>query len=222
MAGQANLRLFRVARLQLLTPAAVAASADQASWSAGTTQRIPHFADCEGDGDVVGVVTPLVRGGAQVLHGDQVVELSVLLEVHEREEEEEDGEGQIEVEGEDELKEKRSCMTMKVDEMRLKNTLSQRGACDPTSKCDEDYALSVHAQVLCILRVFMFVSLYLMWFVSCLSSVLVLIFMLVVVQFSWPVFCSRRYTLYTPPVGDSKLRWLLPNFAAVTFAPNAL
>ena len=39
---------------------------------------------CEGDGDVVGVVTPLVRGGAQVLHGDQVVELSVLLEVHER------------------------------------------------------------------------------------------------------------------------------------------
>ena len=33
--------------------------------------------------DDVGVVTPLVRGGAQVLHGDQVVELSVLLEVHE-------------------------------------------------------------------------------------------------------------------------------------------
>ena len=28
--------------------------------------------------DVVGVVTPLVRGDAQVLHGDQVVELSVL------------------------------------------------------------------------------------------------------------------------------------------------
>ena len=42
---------------------------------------------CEGDGDVVGVVTPLVRGVAQVLHGDQVVELSVLLEVHERERE---------------------------------------------------------------------------------------------------------------------------------------
>ena len=55
---------------------------------------------CEGDGDVVGVVTPLVRGGAQVLHGDQVVELSVLLEVHERKEEGEDGEGQIEVESE--------------------------------------------------------------------------------------------------------------------------
>ena len=29
---------------------------------------------CEGGVDVVGVVTPLVRGGAQVLHGDQVVE----------------------------------------------------------------------------------------------------------------------------------------------------
>ena len=54
--------------------------------------------NCEGDGDVVGVVTPLVRGGAQVLHGDQVVELSVPLEVQEREEKGEDGEGQIEVE----------------------------------------------------------------------------------------------------------------------------
>ena len=48
--------------------------------------------------DVVSVVTPLVRGGAQVLHGDQGVELNVLLEVHEKEEEGEDGEGQIEVE----------------------------------------------------------------------------------------------------------------------------
>ena len=55
------------------------------------------------------VVTPLVRGGAQVLHGDQIVELSVLLEVHEREEKEEDGEGQIEVEDErGELKERRA------------------------------------------------------------------------------------------------------------------
>ena len=63
--------------------------------------------------DVVGVVTPIVRGGAQVLHGDQVVELSVLLEVHEREEEEEDGEGQIEVESErSELKERRTCTWM--------------------------------------------------------------------------------------------------------------
>ena len=39
----------------------------------------PVLGDCEGGVDVVGVVTPL-RGGAQVvLHGDQVVELSVLL-----------------------------------------------------------------------------------------------------------------------------------------------
>ena len=74
----------------------------------------------------MGVVTPLVRGGAQVvLHGDQVVELSVLLGVHEKGEVEEDGEGQVEVEGEEgEVKEKRSWMTMNVDEMRLKNTLS--------------------------------------------------------------------------------------------------
>ena len=75
-----------------------------------------HFAlsvFCEGGGDVVGVVTSLVRGGAQVLHGDQVVELSVLLEVHERQEEGEDGEGQIEVESErGELKERRTCTWM--------------------------------------------------------------------------------------------------------------
>ena len=51
--------------------------------------------------DVLGVVTPFVRGGAQILHGDQVVEHSVLLEVHEKREVEEDGEGQIEVEGEE-------------------------------------------------------------------------------------------------------------------------
>ena len=63
--------------------------------------------------DVVGVVTPLVRGGAQVSHGDQVVELSVLLGVHEKEEEGEDGEGQIEVERErGELMERRTCTWM--------------------------------------------------------------------------------------------------------------
>ena len=65
--------------------------------------------------DVVGVVTPL-RGGAQVvLHGDQVVELSVLLGVHEKGEVEEDGEGQVEVEREEgEVKEKRTWMTMRI------------------------------------------------------------------------------------------------------------
>ena len=57
---------------------------------------------CEGGVDVVSVVTPLVRGGAQVvLHGDQVVELSVLLGVHQEGEVEEDGEGQVEVEREE-------------------------------------------------------------------------------------------------------------------------
>ena len=111
------------------------------------------------------------------LHGDQVVELSVLLEVHEKEEVGEDGEGQIEVESErGELKERRTCTWMTCRDSELEPD----GACDPTSKCDEDYALSVHAQVLCILRVSVFVSLYLllMWFVSCLSSLLVLLFML--------------------------------------------
>ena len=68
---------------------------------------------CEGGVDVIGVVTPLIRGGAQVLHGDQVVQLRVQLDVHKREEKGEDGERQIEVESErGELKEKRSWMTM--------------------------------------------------------------------------------------------------------------
>ena len=46
-------------------------------------------------------------------------------------------------------------------------------------KCDKVRAC-VHAQVMCILRVFMFMSLYLllMWFISCLSSVLLSFFML--------------------------------------------
>ena len=65
--------------------------------------------------DVVGVVTPLVRGGAQVLHGDQVGELSGQLEVQEVEGREKDREGQVEVEEEKgELKEKRTWMTMRM------------------------------------------------------------------------------------------------------------
>ena len=67
--------------------------------------------------DVVGVVTLLDRGGAQVLHGDQVVELSVQLKVQEMEEKGEDGEGQIEVEEKrGELKERRTCTCTTSDE----------------------------------------------------------------------------------------------------------
>ena len=67
--------------------------------------------------DVVGVDTPLVRGVAQVLHGDQVVELSGQLEVQEVEGKEEDKEGQVEVEEEKvELKERRTCTWMTSDE----------------------------------------------------------------------------------------------------------
>ena len=59
------------------------------------------------------VVTPLVRGVAQDFHGDQVVELSVLLEVQEVEGKGEDREGQVEVEDErGEPKERRTCTWM--------------------------------------------------------------------------------------------------------------
>ena len=48
-----------------------------------------------------------------MLHGDRVVELSVLLGVHQEGEVEEDGEGQVEVEREEgEVKERRSCVMM--------------------------------------------------------------------------------------------------------------
>ena len=85
---------------------------------------------------------------------------------------------------ENELKEKRSCMTMNVDEMRLNNTLSHEvHVTQKSKKKDGDYALSVDAHMLCNLRVWVFVYLLLMWFVSCLSSVLVLLFMLYVYSF---------------------------------------
>ena len=76
-------------------------------------KNVAGLSECEGGVDVVGVVTLLVRGVAQVLRGDQVVELSVQLEAQEKEEKEEDREGQIEVEEEKvELKERRTCTWM--------------------------------------------------------------------------------------------------------------
>ena len=69
---------------------------------------------CEGDRDVVGVVSPL-GGVAQAFHGDQVFELRVQLAVQEVEGKEEDREGQVEVEEEKRLKEVRSWMTMEMN-----------------------------------------------------------------------------------------------------------
>ena len=60
---------------------------------------------CEGGGDVVGVVTPLVGGVAQAFHDDRVVELRVQLGVQEVEGK--DREGQVEVERERRVKEVR-------------------------------------------------------------------------------------------------------------------
>ena len=53
---------------------------------------------CEGGGNVVGVVTPLVGGVAQAFHDDPIVELRVQLGAQEVEGKEEDREGQVEVE----------------------------------------------------------------------------------------------------------------------------
>ena len=72
-------------------------------------------------------------------------------------------------------------------------------------KCDKVRAC-VHAQVMCILRVFMFMSLHLllMWFVSCLSSVLLSFFMLYLYRFRGQ-FSVVGGILFTLSVGDSKL-----------------
>ena len=147
--------------------------------------------------DVVGVATPLVRGGAQVvLHGDQVVELSVLLGVHEKGKVEEDGEGQVEVEREEgEVKEKRSCMTMNVDEMRLKNTLSHEVHVTQTSRGGTKLrALSACSQVVQLARVGVRVLV-----VDVVCVMLVLIARVVVHAVSTvfvAIFCSWRCTLY--------------------------
>ena len=69
-----------------------------------------HSRICEGGGDVVGVVTPLVGRVAQAFHDDQVVELSVQLGVQEVEGKEEDREEQVEVERERRVKEVRPCI----------------------------------------------------------------------------------------------------------------
>ena len=60
---------------------------------------------CEGGGDVVGVVTPLVGGVAHDFHDDRVVELMVQLGVEEVEGKEEDRKGQVEVDREKRVKE---------------------------------------------------------------------------------------------------------------------
>ena len=71
----------------------------------------------------------------------------------------------------------------------------------------------VHVQMLCILRVFMFMSLYLllMWFVSCLFSVLVFVVHAVYLYSFRSQFSVVGSILFTPSVGDGTLRWLLPN-----------
>ena len=69
--------------------------------------------NCEGVGDVVGVATPLGEVAQVVFHGVKVVEVGVVLRVHQDRDVEEDGEGQVEVEREEgEVRENHTCMKM--------------------------------------------------------------------------------------------------------------
>ena len=74
---------------------------------------------CEGSGDVVDVITPLVGGVAQAFHDDRVVELREQLGVQEVEEKG-DREEQVEVERERRVKEVRPWMTMEMVVKRLR------------------------------------------------------------------------------------------------------
>ena len=109
-------------------PTVVVRPRRSASWSVWTRRTVSRFlvfhtstvcndrchglwsaVNCEGGGDVVGVVTPLVSGVAQAFHDDRVVELRVQLGVQEVEGKE-DRKGQVEVEEENRLKEMRPCL----------------------------------------------------------------------------------------------------------------
>ena len=82
----------------------------------------------------------------------------------------------------------------------------------------------VHAQVLCILRVFGVHVIVLVVVVVCLMLVLSALEVLVAVY----VYSFRSQfsvvggILFTPPVGDSKLCWLLPNFDHCNFCTKFL
>ena len=73
--------------------------------------------NCEGGGDVVGVLTPLVGGVAQAFHDDRVVELRVQLGVEDVEGEREE---QVEVERENGVKEGAPWMTVEMVVIRLR------------------------------------------------------------------------------------------------------
>ena len=140
-----------------------------------------------------------------MLHGDQVVELSVLLGVHQEGEVEEDGEGQVEVEREEgEVKERRSWMRW--DEVRLKNTLSHEVHVTRHQEVyNEDCALYVLCSQVQLARVG--VRVLVLVDVVCVMLVLIARVDNSCCKYTVfvAIFCSWRCTLYTP-VGDSELR----------------
>ena len=88
---------------------------------------------CEGGGDVVGVVTPLVGGAAQTFHDDRVVELRVQLGVQEVDGEGQEGTGRS---GKGETSQRGCAMMMTMDECGKTQELSQM-RCEMTSSVKE-------------------------------------------------------------------------------------
>ena len=103
---------------QIAFPTTVLPKDDRTDSAQEVRLGLPYWT-CEGGGDVVGVVTPLVGGVAQAFHDDQVVELRVQLGVQEVEGK--DKEEQVEVERERRVKEVRPWMTLEMFMTRLRS-----------------------------------------------------------------------------------------------------
>ena len=162
---------------------------------------------CEGVRIVRGDEAPLGGVAQVVFHGAPVVEIDVLVLVHEEGEKEKDGEVQMEVKGEVEENQRQPHMwdmRMTWDE-RLKDNLSQCG-CDVSVRSTNTKQRAVVLSPTCCAC----------WCTPCHCCHCP--------HWSWR--CCCRYillrshfcswfsvsgdVLFTPTVGDSRLRWLLP------------
>ena len=203
-------------------------------WSASTFSSASlslstRSTDCEGGGDVVGVVTPLVGGVAQAFHGDQVVELRVQLAVQEVEGKEEDRKGQVEAEEEKRLKEVRSWMTMEMFMTRLRSWANE--VWDDIKECALCASSVYHVHhasicanvvigvlvVLCELHVtrVVVVDAVVGLTLGLIAHVVVVVFVVAILH---RIFCVWRYTLYTDT--STQLSTSLPVLTMVLSQPN--
>ena len=190
---------------------------------------------CEGGGDVVGVVTPLVGGVAQAFHDDQVVEPRVQLGVQEVEGK--DREEQVEVEKERRVKEVRPWIspwmrndkTQDLSQMRCETTspgVQECAQCASSAYDVHHASVCVNVVVgvlvvLCELHVIVLAHVIPLCDDAVVGLTLRLIAHVIVVVFVVAIlrriFCIWRYTLYIvcgrvkhPLLGPEPLPLLAP------------